>query len=241
MIYLFYGEEKYDLYSEVEKIKKGFSRLEVGVNYFNINKENISELDGLYDSVNFFGENMLVVIKDTLMKFDTKKMIENASKDDVYIMIEDSVDKRLSSYKEIFKVATVKEFNFLNENEMSNFIIATLKKYNIEISKQVADYMVSCCSLDKSNIINELKKITLYLGDNKKVTNEIIDKVCSKTFNSKVFDMLDKAVLKKHTEAILLFDELIKQKEPAIKIAIMLYKQIKQMYIIKLCIESRKK
>ena len=44
MIYLFYGEEKYELYKEVEKIKKSFESLEVGVNFFNITKENIARI-----------------------------------------------------------------------------------------------------------------------------------------------------------------------------------------------------
>ena len=238
MIYLFYGEEKYDLYSEVEKIKKSFQNLEVGVNFFNINKDNINELESLYDSVNFFGSNKLVIIKDTGLKFDVKKMIDSSFEDDIYVIIEDSIDKRLSSYKEIAKNGNVKEFKYLNENEMSNYIISVFKKYNIEISKNTADYMVSCCSTDKSNILNEMQKITLYVKSGGKVTNEVIDKICSKTFSSKVFDMLDMAVLKKHSEAIKMFDELIMQKEPAIKISIMLYKQIKQMYIIKLMEEK---
>ena len=37
-IFLFYGEEKYDLEQRVEKIKKEFSNLEVGLNLFYINK-----------------------------------------------------------------------------------------------------------------------------------------------------------------------------------------------------------
>ena len=36
-IYLFYGEEKYDLEQRVEKIKKDFTNLEVGLNLFYIN------------------------------------------------------------------------------------------------------------------------------------------------------------------------------------------------------------
>ncbi|MBR1884455.1 MAG: DNA polymerase III subunit delta [Clostridia bacterium] len=234
MIYLFYGEEKYELYKELEKIKKGFEKLEVGVNYFNITKDNITELESLYDSVSFFGGNKLVVIKDTGMKFDTKKLVTDSDKDDVYVIIEDSVDKRLTSYKDLSKAAEIKEFKYLNENEMANYIITTLKKYDIEMSKQVADYMVSVCGIDKANNINEMQKLSILIKKNEKVSIQDIDKICSKTLNSKVFDMLDSAVLKKHEKAINMLDELIKQKEPAIKIAIMLYKQIKQMYMIKL-------
>ncbi len=239
MIYLFYGEEKYELYREVESIKKKFDRLEASVNFFNITNDNIDQLDKLYDMVNFFGENKLVIIKDTSLKFDIQNMIKSSDEEDVYIIIEDSVDKRTSQYKELAKKATVKEFKFLNENEMALYIISILKKYNIEIKKDVAEYMVSVCGIDKTNNINEMQKLVAFLGENSNVTKEVIDKVCSKTLNSKIFDMLDMAMEKNHEKAAGMLDELIRQKEPSIKISIMLYKQIKQLYLIKLMKEDK--
>ena len=53
-IYLLYGEEKYDLNARVEKIKKEFSNLEVGVNLFYINLDNVDELESVLQGVTFF-------------------------------------------------------------------------------------------------------------------------------------------------------------------------------------------
>ena len=66
------------------------------------------------------------------------------------------------------------------------------------------------------------------------MTKEIIDKVCSKTLNAKIFDMLDLILQREHVKGINMLEELLLQKEPIVKIYIMLYKQIKQMYLIKL-------
>ena len=41
MIYLLYGEEKYDLNLKIEKVKKEFDNLEIGLNLFYLDKENI--------------------------------------------------------------------------------------------------------------------------------------------------------------------------------------------------------
>lgn len=233
MVYLLYGEEKYDLYKFVDKIKSGFDKLEIGVNLFNITKENINELDSISSTVTFFGGNKLIIIKDTNLKFDIKKIISNVDKEDIYLIIEDTVDKRTSEYKELSKNSEVKEFKHLNEKEMINYIISTLKMYKLNISHNDAEYMVNVCGEDKSNNINELKKIVAFLNVGDTVTKEVIDKICVKTFNSKIFDMLDCAVNKDKKKAIYLLEELLMQKEPAIKISIMLYKQIKQMYMIK--------
>lgn len=234
-IYLLYGEEKYDLELKIEKIKKEFSNLEIGINLFYITDENISEIDKVSQGVSFFGDQKLIIIKNTKLKFDVENIIEFANSGNTYIIIEDNVDKRLTAYKTLSKKAEILEFKNMDQSQMINYIMQVLKKYNIEITNEVASYMVEVCLLDKTNIINELKKIVSYLENDKKVvTKEVIDSVCSKTLNAKIFDMLDMIMLRKKVEGIRILDELLIQKEAIVKIYIMMYKQIKQIYLIKL-------
>lgn len=238
-IYLLYGAEKYDLYQKVEKIKKEFSNLEVGINFFNMDSSNISELPSICEEVSFFGAEKLVIIKDTKLKFDITPLVENVNSGVTAVIIEDTVDKRLTQYKQLAKVAEVLEFKSMEPNEIIDYIVRTLKRYDISISRQDASYMESICLDDKSNIINELNKIVNYLGDRKEVTKEDIDKVCSKNFNAKIFDLLDNIVRKNKEKAVYQLDELLAGKEPIVKIYIMLYKQIKQILLIKLAKDAK--
>ncbi len=237
-IYLLYGEEKYDLNRKVEQIKKEFPKLELGVNLFYINKENIKELEDVIQEMTFFGNSKLIIIKDTSLKFDTE-VLKDLNDGTKVVIIEDSVDKRLASYKQLSKMAECLEFKHLNENQRTTYIIQTLKKYGKDIDLKTAEYMQSICGEEKSNIINELKKIVIYLDDKSKVTVEDVEKICSKTLNAKIFDVLEKIVNKNKEKAILSLNELLAQKEPIIKIYIMLYKQIKQMYMIKIMKDKR--
>lgn len=231
-VYLFYGEEKYDLEQRVEKIKKEFGNLEVGLNLFYITKDNVEELSTCLQGVTFFGSSKLIIIKDTKLKFNVE-LLKDLDEDIKVIIIEDSVDKRISEYKFLSKIAECVEFKYMDEKQMVQYIMQILKKYGISISLQDAEYMQSICGEDKSNIINELQKLVIYIDDEKVVTREIIDKVCSKTLSAKIFDVLSMIVNRKREKAIVMLDELLKQKEPIVKIYIMLYKQIKQMYMIK--------
>lgn len=231
-IYLLYGEEKYDLNKKLESIKKEYEMLEIGVNLFYITKENIKELETTLQGMTFFGSSKLVVIKDTSLKFDVEllKDIDDGTK---VVIIEDSVDKRLSSYKTISKIAECLEFKHMNENQRTTYIMQTLKKYGKNIDLKTAEYMQSICGEDKANIINELQKLVIYLEDKPQVLVEDVEKICSKTLNAKIFDVLEKIVNKEKEKAIASLNDLLNQKEPVIKIYIMLYKQIKQMYMIK--------
>jgi DNA polymerase-3 subunit delta len=240
-VYLFYGEEKYDLNIRVEKIKKDFSNLEIGVNLFYLNKENIDELSSIIESVTFFGTQKLIIIKDTKLKFDLSFLDKNLDEDIKIIIIEDSVDKRSTEYKKLSKVAECVEFNHMNPQEMITYAIQILKKYNINISHDTAEYFQTVCGEDKTNNINELQKLVIYLNPGDTVNKEIIDKVCSKTLNAKIFDVLNKIVNKETKEGIILLDEILQQKEPISKISNMLYKQVKQMYMIKYLKENNEK
>ena len=233
-IYLLYGEEKYDLNRKIETIKKGFDKLENGVNLFYITKENIDTLKDVLNEVTFFGSHKLVIIKETNLKFDVE-LLKDIDDEIVVVIIEESVDKRTTSYKAINKIAEVLEFKPLDRKAMTIYVYELLKRYNVKLDYGTADYFVEVCGLDKKNNINEIKKIVIYLDDieEKKLTKELIDKICSKTLNAKIFDVLNKIVNKEKKDAISSLDNLLKQKESIVKVYIMLYKQIKQMYMIK--------
>lgn len=232
MIYLLYGEEKYDINLKLEKIKKEFGDLKFGLNFFHIDKENIEQLESIITEMTFFGSKKLIVIKDTKLKFDVD-LLKNADEDVTVVIIEDTVDKRTSDYKNISKIAECFEFKFMDELKTKDYIIQVLRKYNINITNDIAEYIFQMCGNQKSNIINELNKLVIYLDGENTITKDVIDKVCSKTLNAKIFDVLANIVNKKKKIAIKQLDELLEQKEPIVKIYIMLYKQIKQMYMIK--------
>lgn len=232
-VYLFYGEEAYDISRYIEKIKKCFDKLEIGVNFYILDKSNIDMLYDLCDLVSFLGSKKLIIVKDTGLKFNVN-LLDNINEDTTIIIDEKNIDKRTSEWKYLSKKATCVEFSKLNEKEAASYVIKTLGAYGIKVSQTVADYMIESSTSDKLLLINEFKKITSYLNKGDELTKEVIDYICVKTLNAKVFDMLDLAINKKHNEAVYKLKELIEQKESAIGISIMLFKQIKQMYMIKL-------
>lgn len=231
-IYLLFGDEKYDLEKKVKQIKKEFDKLEVGVNLFYITKDNIDDLRDMVSEVTFFGNNKLIIIKNTNLKFDID-ILKNIDEDVNIVIIEDSIDKRTSNYKEINKIAIVQEFKMLDRKSMTTYVYDLLKRYNLNLTFDVADYFVEVCGLNKNNNINEIKKLVIFMDDKNTITKDDIDKICSKTLNAKIFDVLNKIVNKDTKNAIKMLDDILKQKESIIKIYIMLYKQIKQMYMIK--------
>ena len=157
-VYLFYGEENYDISRYIEKIKKCFDNLEVGVNLYILDKSNIEMLSDLCDLVSFFGSKKLIIVKDTGLKFNVNTL-ENVNEDTTVIIEEKNIDKRTSEWKYLNKNALCIEFAKLNEKDAALYVIKTLGAYEIKVSQEVADYMIASCTSDKLLLINEFKKI----------------------------------------------------------------------------------
>ncbi len=232
-IYVIYGEEKYEVERAISKIEKCFGNLEKGVNYLTFDKENIDELEDFITTVSFFGDKKLAIIKNMNFKFNADLIIENADPSMVVVIQEEKIDKRLSEYKKIKKVAYELSFEKMKPEETISYIISTLRMYQINVSKEVAEYLDHRCSNDKNTLINEFKKITSYFEKGKVLTKEDVDLVCAKTMQDKIFELTDYVIKENKPKCLETLEEMYSFKESPIKISIMLYKQFRELYLIK--------
>lgn len=240
-VYLIYGTEIYDVQRYVEKMKKSIPNLQNGVNFFTLDKTNIDSLKDTMDSVSFFGLRKFILVKDINLKFNKAVLEDITNPELLLVFVEESVDKRTAEYKYLAKNAKVVECNKLNEKDAVMFVIRTLSSYKIKVTEDTAKYLISVCTQDKQILINEFRKIVAYLGEDSILTKEVIDKICSKTLDAKIFDLMDFVLAKKKTEALNMLDDLIASKTYIGQITSMMFKQIKQMYEIKLMEEKIRK
>lgn len=240
-IYLFYGEDIYEIERHLEKIKNIFSILQLGVNFFQLDKSNIQELPDIATSFTFLGEEKLVVIKDTKLKINVDVLETVHNTKTICVIIEPSVDKRTVEYKKLQKIAVCVEFSNLNEKDCAQYIIKTLAQYKIKVDEQTASYMVEVCTPNKQLLVNEFRKIVAYLNEGDTLDCNTIDKICVRTLDAKIFDVIDMIVAKKKDIALKEIDDLIAQKTYIGVVASLLFKQIKQLYLIKLAEEKQAK
>lgn len=237
-IYFFCGDESYDIEKYISKIKNCFKNLTLGVNLFEIDKNNIADLEAVCEGVSFLGEEKLVIIKDTGIKFNID-ILNNISNDKLVIVIaESSVDKRTTDFKKLSKISVVVEFNKQTKKDSISFIIKTLNAYKIQVKNEVAEYMVSVCTEDKHTLINEFRKIVGYLKQGEQLTKEIIDKICARTIEAKIFEITDLLLKDDKKSAIKVYDDLIASKIYIGVIESILFKHIKNIYQIKLMLEN---
>lgn len=260
-IYLFYGEETYLLETRVKKIKKEYQQLILGINFIQIDDTNVEELIADLETPAFGFDKKLIIAKNTGIFKKEKKTTKSDSKkkkvDDIklplnekiakyiqenleelkntvdLVFVEQEVDKN-ALYQTIEKVGEVKEFALLKLPDL----IANIKKiavaYKVNMDDVTAKYLVECCGTSMQDLINELRKLIEYKGENSNITKQDIDLLCTKQIQAVIFDLTDNLGKKETSKALEVYNGLISNKEPIQKILITLYNHFKKLYIIKI-------
>ena len=260
-IYLFYGEETYLLETRVKKIKKEYQQLILGINFIQVDDTNVEELIADLETPAFGFDKKLIIAKNTGIFKKEKKTTKSDSKkkkvDDTklplnekiakyiqenleelkntvdLVFVEQEVDKN-ALYQTIEKVGEVNEFALLKLPDL----IANIKKiavaYKVNIDDATAKYLVECCGTSMQDLINELRKLIEYKGENSNITKQDIDLLCTKQIQAVIFDLTDNLGKKETSKALEVYNGLISNKEPIQKILITLYNHFKKLYIIKI-------
>lgn len=260
-IYLFYGEETYLLETRVKKIKKEYQQLILGINFIQVDDTNVEELIADLETPAFGFDKKLIIAKNTGIFKKEKKTTKSDSKkkkvDDTklplnekiakyiqenleelkntvdLVFVEQEVDKN-ALYQTIEKVGEVKEFALLKLPDL----IANIKKiavaYKVNIDDVTAKYLVECCGTSMQDLINELRKLIEYKGENSNITKQDIDLLCTKQIQAVIFDLTNNLGKKETSKALEVYKGLISNKEPIQKILITLYNHFKKLYIIKI-------
>lgn len=260
-IYLFYGEETYLLETKVKRIKKEFTQLIQGINFIQIDDTNAEELISDLETPAFGFDKKLIIAKNTGLfkkekktsKSDIKKKKNDESKLPLYekiakyieknkdelnesvdlIFVEQEADKN-TLYQTIEKVGEVKEFTLLKLPELITNIKKIASAYKVSINDETAKYLIECCGTSMQDLINEIRKLIEYKGENNTITKQDVDLMCTKQIQAVIFDLTHNLGKKETGKALEIYNGLISNKEPIQKILITLYNHFKKLYIIKI-------
>jgi len=258
-IYLLYGEDTFLLENSLKKIKKSFGELILGINYVIIDETNLEEIIPNIESPAFGYEKKLIIIKNSLLfKKEGKGKTKNLSnlKDNLLeyitnnlelinetitiVFVEQEIDRTLKLTKLLEKVGTVCNFEKQKPEQIVKRLKGICNAYKVNVNEKELKYLIELCGTNMQILINEIRKLIEYAGENGEITKEAIDLLSIKQIDAIIFDLTDNLGNKKISEAIIVLKNLIYSKEPEQKILITLYNHFKKLYIIKMAIKYNK-
>lgn len=258
-IYLLYGEELFLLENCLKKIKGLFGECVKGINYILIDEQNVAEIIDDIETPSFGYEKKLIIAKNTgLFKKEGKKksgdlyklkeklinyINENLKVIDeavVLVFTEEEADEKSDLFKTIDKCGVTCKFEFQKPAQIEKRIKEICNAYKVNIDAQTLRYFIECCGTNMQDLINEIRKLIEYAGENGTIKQEDIDKLSIKKIESVIFDLTDNLGKKDIASALEVLHNLIYEKEPLAKILVTLYNHFKKLYITKMALRENK-
>lgn len=251
-IYVFYGEEKYLQQEYLRKIKKIFGELSLGINYILLDENKIDTLISDIETPAFGYEKKLIIIRDSnLFKKDCKSPMKEKFKkyvsenmdiinEAVVIVFIEEIVHKMDLYKTVEKNAVIIETKELKSIEIKNRLKRICAMYKVQISDQNLNYLIETAGTSMQDLINEIRKLIEYAGENGEIKKEDIDKLTIKEIQAIIFDLTDYLGTKNTEKALEVLNNLIYNKEPLQKIIITLYNHFRKIYLTKLALKERR-
>ena len=259
-MYLLYGDETFLLDSSVKKIKKLFGDLINGINYIQIDNNNITEIIADIQTPAFGYPKKLIVAKDTGLFQKTGKRGKKSTttensfadklteylkenfdliKDEVILVFIESEIEKNTLYEIIDKNGCVCNFEKQKPIDIAKRLKTICNSYRVNVDGATLNYLIDSCGTSMQDLINEIRKQIEYVGQNGTITKETIDLLAIKQFESVIFDLTDSLGRRRITDALDILRNLIFNKEPVQKIFITLYNHFKKLYITNIALRER--
>ena len=258
-IYFLYGEELFLLENALKKIKHLFGECIKGINYIPIDDTNISGIISDIETPAFGYEKKLIIVRNSgiLKKEGKRKNAELGKIRDrlaeyleanskliaesvVLVFVEEDVDNKTKLYKMIDQLGVVCNFEYQKPIQIEKRMKAICNGYKVNISDANLRYFIECCGTNMQELINEIRKLIEYAGENGTIQKEDIDSLCIKKLESVIFDLTDSLGKKETGKALQVLKNLLYAKEPIQKILITLYNHFKKLYFTKMAVKYNK-
>lgn len=258
-IYFLYGEELFLIENLVKKIKNKFGETVKGINFISIDDTNVQELISDIETPAFGYEKKLIIARNTnILKKEGKRKnteivkirekLEEYIKENidiikesvVLVFIEEDVDTRFGLYKTFDKYGITCKVDFQKPIQLEKRIIAICNGYKVKIDNVTTKYFIETSGTNMQELINEIRKLIEYAGENGTIKKEDIDLLTTKKLENVIFDLTDNLGKKETKIALEVLQNLIYNKEPIQKILINLYNHFKKLYFTKIALNSNK-
>ena len=167
-VYLLYGEEAYLKKLYKNRLKNAIVNPEDTINLNRYEGKGIS-IPAVIDQAEtmpFFADYRLILMEETgFFKSASQELADylpTMPGETIVLFVETEVDKRGKLFKTVKNMGRAVELSHQNEKTLTNWILRTLQKENVKITKSAMQLFLERAGDDMENISHELEKLIAY-------------------------------------------------------------------------------
>jgi len=260
-VYLFYGTEMYLMDHAVEKLraeKINEAYADFNWNVYDGATSEIDEILGSSETLPFFDETKVVLVKNAPFFNATKNRLTQATEDALLEYLKSPAsstilvfmgsgkpDKRKKLYKNLAKTGKAVEYGKLDDRTYPKWIQKVLKDAGKSIDNRTLQFLMEQTAyLDYGSektlhdVQNMLQKVIGYSGQREEITQNDIETMIDKPLEKSIFDMVDSLGSNKTDAAFRISHKLFTEGEPPIKVMAMVTRHFRLLLKTKLYMEE---
>lgn len=232
--YLLSGSEDYYVSLYQKRLTNALASTDDTMNYamFEGSNANIDEVAELAETLPFFAERRLIVLKNTewfTEKSDYASYFESLPDTTYIIFIERKPSAKSGLYRFVKANGYVASFDKMSKEDMYKYIGNGFRKYGFTIRDSVAEMLVERANSNINLLTQEMNKLIAYCQGKDSVEREDVLAITAFPVEGQIFSMINAVSEGNKKNATRLYVELLEAHESSMRILQMLTKNYYQM------------
>lgn len=238
MIYLYYGLNVFLIEREIDKIIKSNNVDKLNVFEYNLENDLIDNILDDAETISLFGDKKVIIVNNSyIFTGSSKKKLEHnldlltnyiSNPNPSTILIFTIYEEKLDERKKIVKSLKDNTFEFSIAKDLSSFVKSCLSDYKMDSS--VINKFIEYVGSDYYIIENEVEKLKLYKGDDKKITLDDVYLLCSENVDVDLNEFTNSIVSKNISKSLKIYRSMVNIGIEPIQIIIRLANQFRIIY-----------
>ena len=250
-LYVFEGTEEYIKSQALHRLCQVV--LPAGMEAMNLTEldnPSADELIAATETLPFLSEKRVVIVRQCDVLTTTKKT-DDAKVDAIIsyldkrspttclvFHVKGKADARKKLYLALKKKATMVDFSPMSETEAANWAIRTMRTLEKQLDLPTANKLIFTVGNDAALLKQEMEKLANFIGERDAVLDEDIDKICVKTLECSVFQLVDAQVNGQYGAAFSLLKDILTGGEDRFMVLSMLLRQYRILYHMRCLMEE---
>jgi len=240
-VYYLYGKEQFLVHRALTAIKDAV--LEQATQSFNLDTIDCAEgsrhaerILAAARTLPMMARRRLVIVRDAdrLPPSDLELLlpyIARPSETTCLVFVAQDADLRRRFFMELKKRGGLVRFDPPYENRLPAWVEEEAKALGHPMESGAAQLLVDIVGNDLAQLAQALERLSLFVGPGKRISVDAVEEVCAETRQHTVFDLANAVGSRDAKEALRLLHGMLRAREPAPRILVMLTRHFRQLWM----------
>lgn len=250
-VYVCYGTERYLIDQFIQYITTHFitpENMEYAVSRYDLRETPVEVCLEDAETLPFLAEKKVIIAERATfltasreknkVEHNLNRLIDYLKKPTEFTILlliveTEKLDERKKIVKQLRKNQAVIQFLPMDAQALRQWVMNQAEKLNCELKLSAAEALLMHVGTDLQLLAAELEKLSLYAGEKRTITKEMIENLTVRSVEQNIFVMVEEMVNQNLERALSIYYDLLNRREEPVKILMLIARQFRMIMQVK--------